>query len=422
MANLRKTPVAGPALLMEKLRTGGLPWLAARLREEWILPRTGPGQALHRSARALRRALAGQRPASAAVAGSGGLLYAFYDLAVAPVTFDFLWFLIGADLERRRRGLAAVHVVIVPGALGGLRRENPEYESRVTAAARLARIDSILVPASGLLASVSGVTVASTREQAEQLANAAPSSVFPGRYEPALPIYPGPQEPLRAAREHGDRVALLRASDIDLERVDSWLAAQGCTGRVIAITLRNYGYTPERNSNMAAWAELARRLDRRRYWPVFVPDAEQCLDDTPPELNEFPVFNEAALVLGLRMALYQRAHLNLGVNNGPMGLCWLNERTRYITFKILSNAAPNTSAEYMRLLGFEIGASLPFATPWQAWVWEDDDLAVIERAASAMLDRLDAATASGGPTEAATSQIRPVRAETPGSPDRPASC
>lgn len=420
MAKLRKTPVAGPALLIEKLRTGGLPWLAARLREEWVLPRTGLGQALHRSARALRRAVSGQRPAATEIAGSGGLLYAFYDLAVAPVTYDFLWFLVGADLERRRRGSEAVHVVIVPGALGGLRRENPEYESRVTPAARLARIDSILVPACGLLPSVSGVTVASTREQAEQLANSAGVNVFPGRYEPALPIYPGPQEPLRAAREHRQRIAVLRASDIDLERVDSWLAAQGCTGRVIAITLRNYGYTPERNSNMAAWAEFARTLDRRGYWPVFVPDAEQYLGGAPPELNEFPVFNEAALVLGLRMALYQRAHLNLGVNNGPMGLCWLNERTRYITFKILSNAAPNTSAEYMQLLGFEIGASLPFATPSQTWVWEDDDLPVIERAASAMLDRIDAAADAG--QEAPASQISSVPSEPPGSPDRPISC
>jgi 3-polyprenyl-4-hydroxybenzoate decarboxylase len=100
------------------------------------------------------------------------------------------------------------------------------------------------------------------------------------------------------------------------------------------------------------------------------------------------VFVEAAMVLGLRMALYERAYLNLGVNNGPMGLCWLNDRTRYITLKMLSDAAPHTTPEYMKFLGFKIGESLPFATRWQQWVWQDDELDVIESAFEAMVNRL----------------------------------
>jgi hypothetical protein len=396
MEKSRKVPVAGPALLVEKLRSGGLPWVANRLREEWTLPRTATGQALYRGARAIRRAIPGQAPSTRPLGATGDVLYAFYDLAVAPITFDFLWFLVGADLERQRRGLTTVHVAIVPGALDGLRRENPEYERQVTPAARRARINDMLVPACAFLPSLSGVTVAGSRDQAERLTEIAGEAVFPSRYEPALPRYPGPQEPLRAARDKGAQIAVLRAAGRDLDRVECWLTTMGCTGPVVAITLRSYGYTPERNSNLPAWAEIARRLAARGYCPVFVPDAEQCLDGTPAELRGFPVFGEAALVLGLRMALYERAHLNLGVNNGPMGLCWLNARTRYVTFKILTPAAPNTSPEYMELLGFELGASLPFATPWQQWVWEDDTVEVIDRATFAMLDRLEASEGSLG--------------------------
>ena len=56
---------------------------------------------------------------------------------------------------------------------------------------------------------------------------------------------------------------------------------------------------------------------------------------------------------------------------------------------MLSEAAPHTTREYMEFLGFKIGESLPFATPWQQWVWEDDDdLGVIQRAFEAMLSRL----------------------------------
>jgi hypothetical protein len=148
---------------------------------------------------------------------------------------------------------------------------------------------------------------------------------------------------------------------------------------------------PERNSNIAAWAAFARKLDPTRFSVVIVPDSEQCFTGIPGDLHGLPIFSEAALAPGLRMALYQHAYLNLGVNNGPMGLCWLNSVTRYITFKILNEAAPQTSAEYMKFLGFEIGRSLPFATPWQRWVWAEDELPIIEAAFAEMVVRLEAA-------------------------------
>ena len=381
-----KVPLSGPQLLIYKLRTGGLAWLLERLAEEWHLPRTASGQALHRAARGLRHGVGGKRP----VAAAGEVLYAFYDLAVAPVTFDFLWFLVGAELERQRRGLMSVHVVIVPGPRDGLRREAAEYEAQVDAAARRARINAVLVPACAFLPSLSGLTVAGSRPQAEQIASLAAGGVFPTRYEPALPTYPGPREPLRAAREEGAGIGVLRAGDSDLQAVDHWLEARRCRGSLVTITLRSYEYTPVRNSNIAAWTAFARRLDPARFSVVFVPDTMQALGPLPAELRGLAVFGEAALVLGLRMALYQRAYLNLGVNNGPMGLCWLNDQTRYITFKILSETVANATPDYMEFLGFAIGQSLPFATPFQQWVWADDDLDVIERSFAAMVARLAA--------------------------------
>lgn len=79
------------------------------------------------------------------------------------------------------------------------------------------------------------------------------------------------------------------------------------------------------------------------------------------------------------MALYQRAYLNLGVNGGPMGLCWLNSETRYITFRMLTPSVPQTTPEYMRSLGFEPGQSLPFATSFQRWLWDEPDKAAVIR-------------------------------------------
>jgi hypothetical protein len=383
-------PLTGMPLLIHKLRTGGFAWLSERLLEEWRLPRTGPGQAFFRAVRTIGNALIGAAPDGNTATAASDTLYAFYDLGVAPISFDFLWFLAGAELERQRRGMNGVHTIIVPGPRAGLRKESLELENNIVPEARRTRVNTILLPACALLPSVSGVTVASSRAQAEGLVKLAVGNVFPERYEPAFPRYPGPQGPLRAAREEGARVGVLRATPADLAAVDNWLSAHGCNvSRIVTITLRSYNYVPARNSNIAAWVGLARRLNRKGLSVVFVPDTAQWFNDRIAEHQDFPVFGEAAVVLGFRMALYQRAHLNLGVNNGPMGLCWLNDQTRYITFKMLSDAAPQTTPEYMRFLGFEIGKSLPFATELQQWVWEDDKPEVIERAATAMLERLE---------------------------------
>ena len=79
----------------------------------------------------------------------------------------------------------------------------------------------------------------------------------------------------------------------------------------MTITLRGYGYVTGRNSNIAAWAAFARQLDKARFSVVIVPDTEQCFTGIPAELDGLPIFFEAAIAPGLRMALYQRAYLNL---------------------------------------------------------------------------------------------------------------
>jgi hypothetical protein len=118
------------------------------------------------------------------------VLFAFYDLKVAPVTFDFLWFLAAADLERRHRGLNSVHVVIVPGPHNGVRQETEDYNAIVDAQTRQARIYNILVQACRVLPSCSGLTLAGSRREAVFLRSAVARHILPADYEPMLP-FPG---------------------------------------------------------------------------------------------------------------------------------------------------------------------------------------------------------------------------------------
>jgi len=48
-------------------------------------------------------------------------LYAFYDLQICTVTFDFFSFLLRAEMARKDHGFKALWIVFVPGANDGFR-------------------------------------------------------------------------------------------------------------------------------------------------------------------------------------------------------------------------------------------------------------------------------------------------------------
>src|SRR5262245_1590959 len=390
-----REPAGGLPRLMYKLRSEGPGWIAKRLAAEAVHPTTGPGQLIHRLVRrgisatsALPRRI--RRSRVAEWPGATETLFAFYDLKVGPITFDCLWFLAGADLERRQRGLDHVHVVIVPGPHEGVREERGDYESVVDAANRSERVQNILIQACPLLPSCSGLTQAGTRAQAGFRRSVVAHHVFPSDYEPALPVYPTSRPCLEAARQGQGPIGTLRATPERLRNVDRWLAQRGIgERRLLTITLRGYSYMPARNSNIDAWAGFARGLDPQRYLAVFIPDTDETIDGIPAGLHGLTLMPEAAWSVGLRMALYERAFLNMGVNTGPMGLCWLNETTRYVTLKMATPGVPQTTLEYFRVLGFEPGRSLPFAGPFQQLVWEDDSRETIERVFTRLAAEID---------------------------------
>jgi hypothetical protein len=412
-----REPAGGLQRILFKLRTQGPRWIATRLAAEAVHPTTRPGQAVHALTRcgitavaALPRMMVRRRAAQ--FPGADQTLFAFYDLKVAPITFDCLWFLAGADLERRRRGLERVHVVIVPGPHEGVRRERDDYEAVVDPAGRQERVHNILIPACMLLPSCSGVTLAGSRREGEFLRSVLARHIFPAGYEPTLPTYPSSRPCLEAARRGEGPIAVLRSTAERVRNVERWLVAREMTGyRVVTVTLRGYNYMPARNSNIAAWTSFARGLDRQRYRVVFVPDTEETMTGIAPALHDFPLLPEAAWNVGLRMALYQRAFLNMGVNTGPMGLCWLNATTRYATLKMATPDVPQTTLAYFRELGFEPGGSLPFATPLQRLIWEDDSRDVIERVFGELVVRIE----SGGDQAASSPRPEPIGAVNRGS-------
>ncbi len=358
-------------------RQRGAGWLVRRIRDELVAPRS-------KLLRGLRGSLA-----SAPAGADERTLYFFFDLHLCPLAYDIATYMAGAELERRRLGLASVHVVFVPGQVDGLRLELPAYDAAVDADARRSRLHNLVVPVTGLLPACSGYTLCGSRTEAEALFRDRTRHVYPGAWRPGLPVAPVARAVRDAARAGEPVFPLLQAPAAALGQADRYLAAHAAGREPVVITLREYAYTPARNSNVDAWVAFADGLDARRYAAIFVPDTEKSLDPLPEGLRRHLVLDAAAWNVHLRMALYERAYLNLAVVHGPMELCWYNEHCRYLLFCPVNTAALTTE-EVLGREGFEVGGQLPFARPWQRWVWEADDLLAIRREFAGMHDVLEA--------------------------------
>jgi hypothetical protein len=62
----------------------------------------------------------------------------------------------------------------------------------------------------------------------------------------------------------------------------------------------------------------------------------------------------------------------------------------YATLKIETADVPQSSLGFIRSFGFEPRKSLPFATPVQEWVWEDDTEEAITKIFRRLTDRIEA--------------------------------
>lgn len=311
------------------------------------------------------------------------LIFAF-DLDAAPITFDIATFLAGAELERRRLGLAALYVLFIPGRHDGLRQELPGYETAITTARRHWRVRNILIPTLALLPSVRGYTVCATREQAEALLVPG-HPVVPEDYRVWLSRQPDKRlVHVRAA--DGPVWPLLRASDQARALVAGFLAS-ACGGRrPLVITLRESTAYPARNSRQEEWRAFLDTVDRTRFAPIVVHDTERT--PAPGPFDGELSYDPARWHVDLRMALYEAAWLNLAVMQGPMELCWYNERARYVVFVDLS-ADPSCSAELITEGGVNVGQDLPFATPFQHIVWHADRAPLIREAFDQMSARIE---------------------------------
>jgi hypothetical protein len=363
------------------LRTQGARYLVRAPFNEIAYPRLGVTQKIRDVIVAVGDRFASNRGLKNAWAQR--CLQFIYDLSVAPITFDFASYLAAAEVERRLRGLDGINVIFILGTHQGAREELPDYEAAVDATARLSRFRNILVPMLAFLPSVRSYAVCGDREQAAALIVNDSAAIYPTDYRLFLPRHPTKRVIHERARAGVPIWPMFRTTDSGRRFVAAFLEREARGRRPVVISLRNYGFSPERNSRNEDWIGFADQLDPALYAPIFVHDTETAMRSPPADFGRHICCQAATWNLEIRMALYEAAWLNMALMHGPMELCWYNERARYVLFIATDTAHVNTHAALIEN-GHRIGTDLDFAKPDQRIVWQRDDLDVLRRSFSDM--------------------------------------
>jgi hypothetical protein len=378
--------------IIHKIKTNGLSWFLRRTLQEIIQPTAMkcPSKKLKKLAVPLYWLLC--KPMNqfnylmrALKNDQQNTLYFIYDLDVEPMTYNFCWALAIAEAQRQSQGLAELTIVVIAGRHNGQRKESVEYDGVVNSAAREWRLYSIIHAAAMLLPNQPNFCYYRSRQSALlQLKNK--KHRYPQQHTVSVPI---PHQ-MSDAFPFKQQLMALQAPKKGLEYVSAWLNQQAKKRKIITITLRQYDYCQERNSNITAWATFANQLNQDEFFIIFIPDTETGLYEPPEALRSFCNFSAASWHIGIRAALYELAYLNLGVNSGPMSLCWFNRHCRYLCFKMtIEKTNSAASKENMTKLGFTVGQNPAFVNDYQQWEWQEDHEPEITKAFHQMVQKIE---------------------------------
>ena len=255
--------------------------------------------------------------------------YVVYNMASWPLGFDFLMWLVTAEMTRRRKG--------APGPLKVAFWIGADATEQTVTGRRRMWLDKVFRPSLRLIGAV---------EDAKAMRGWR-SEVFTSRE-------------IVAAAKRGEQVPTFSAD---------WPCR---IAPAITITLREVDYWSHRNSNLGAWYKFACLLRKEGKRVVFVRDTKRAHEP----FEDFVTSPMASIDLEARMALYQDAECNFFVSNGP-GILALFSKRPWIQFVPIEDEdnpayAANTRWFWTKNMGIVPGEQHPWSAPDQRIVWDTD--------------------------------------------------
>jgi len=262
--------------------------------------------------------------------------YVCYNLGSNPISFDFLPWLIDAEMTRVREGAPSPLKIAFTMGQGG--------ESGLNNAYRRIMYTGVVRPLLSMIGAVE------TKD-----------ATF-GRHNPMLTL-----KGVTDAARRGEAVPKLKAPAQAMTDVAAMLAGGPAP---VTITLRELDTWKHRNSNLKEWLKFADDLEKQGERVIFLRDTAKAGE---PLLNR-ETSPLASTNLHVRMALYEQAKINLFVPNGPWNLQLFGTRP-WLMFNEVSESDPyfcNTPKFWSESQGIEEGTQFPWSAPDQRIIWKAD--------------------------------------------------
>lgn len=294
-------------------------------------------------------------------------LYAYYDLVVSPLSYDFLGFIVTAEAYRRANDYDDMHMVFVPfeGGVGHINNEQFGFDHAMW------RFDNIVTPICRMVPSCRGYTYCNSREQAEAINAPNSKNIFPEGYTITKPI----------ARHHtgwtvieankGVNTQFLQASEEALMYARQWIKRHAGGKPCVAITLREARFSHMRNSDLKVWGEFAQRLAAGGFFPIILRDMDTALDLPPKEFDGIAMFPEGVFNLNLRMGMYEKSHISVFVTNGPAQACFYNRNVKFL-YQITGDWLDQDPTPFNRI-GVDFNETPALANKFQRWIWKEQN-------------------------------------------------
>lgn len=322
-------------------------------------------------------------------------LVAICDFSLLPMSFDTFNFLIVADEMRRRENFEWLDVIFVADHQDPL-QDGLDETFPIKAKDYRVFVHNLGLETTKLLPNCRNVHFFTSRRDFVSFweLNLKKQNIYPAQYSPYHPDYeitpgqaPGYSPVHIFGPENNDAHLAQRIVPPDkyVEQARRWLEGVAGGRVVVTLTLRETPYTPDRNSNIAEWQKLVDHHDHGKVLFVVLRDFFSVF--APPVISGENVVecSEAVLNVCFRAAIYQEADFNMHMNGGAAVVCFFNPLTRYVTFNVGQEATSSRVEDVKFQWGVDQNQNLPGAGPFQKWVWEQDDFAVLERELTAFL-------------------------------------
>ena len=252
--------------------------------------------------------------------------YVCYNVAGDPLNFDFLIWLVDAEMNRKRENAPAP--LKVGFYLGTDSAERMDKENR------RGWLDNVFRPLVAMIGAVEDPEAVEGRHKLFFLPRDIAVAVRSGETVPRLHSGLPPRSP-----------------------------------GAVTLTLREAGHWPSRNSRVDEWARFAAYLMDQGEQIVVVRDTSKASEPFGNLVTD-PM---ASTDLRTRMALYESAKCNIFIANGPCGLAEFSTVPWLIFVKPEKDGAPYTpnTARFWKLKqGIEIGEQFPWSHDKQRLVWK----------------------------------------------------